>query len=255
MQEQHNEQPKRRRKKKKNHFFQYFLLFACIFALTLFGLSYIVDSFSPDVDVAIGNSEPITLSDSDIALEEKTIDERLKWIQEEDELPSAGEKEPKLLEPDNEYNNDSTEDSGRNKAVIEAPKKKDYDEKPKKTDNNTEEKVKKAPAPNKQQIDYIKADFRKAAENSGVIPLPKKTDMSSKSSINKVIVGTFSSVDEATVARDNIIRERLNIIPFIKKTANGYVIQAGTFDNKDNANELASQLRSKGYSAKVQSDN
>lgn len=73
-----------RKKKKKRTGLRYLILFTLVFISALFGLSYIVKSYSPDVDVAIGNNEALTLSEEDIDVEMRTIDERLKWIQLED---------------------------------------------------------------------------------------------------------------------------------------------------------------------------
>ena len=50
-----NEAPLKRKKRKKKNNFGYLLLFLIVFVSALFCLSYIVKSYTPDVDVTIGN--------------------------------------------------------------------------------------------------------------------------------------------------------------------------------------------------------
>ena len=50
------EQPKTKKAKRKRrkHNYLYFYLFAFVFLIALAGFSYLVKSYSPDIDVAIG---------------------------------------------------------------------------------------------------------------------------------------------------------------------------------------------------------
>ena len=77
-----NEQPiKRKRRKRKNSFMGYVYLFIFVFVAALAGFSYFVKSYSPEVDVTIGNQELVApISQSDMDVEVKSVDERLKWI-------------------------------------------------------------------------------------------------------------------------------------------------------------------------------
>ena len=80
---------KKKKKKKKANYFSYLYLFSFVFICALLCLSYAIKSYSPEVDVAIGNNDNYTLNYSDVDMEVKSIDERLKWIQMEDELPTV----------------------------------------------------------------------------------------------------------------------------------------------------------------------
>jgi hypothetical protein len=111
----------KKHKKKKN--FRVLYLFAIVFISALAGISYIVKLYSPDIDVTIGNTEALTLSDSDMDSEMKPIDERLKWIQMEDDLPTVAlrnqEKQTNIIKYDNE-----------DEDVIVRPKKEETKKKP-----------------------------------------------------------------------------------------------------------------------------
>lgn len=240
------QQTVRRRKKKKNHSLQYFLLFLVIFVITLLALKNIVTSYTPDVDVQIGNNDSAVLTSSDMPVEEGTIDERLRWIQEEDELPSAGENEPKLFKTPSEDIETEKKES-KIKKVIEQPKKIDYDEKVA-SENDSETNGRKTFSETKKtKNDYLSADFRKAAESSGVIPKPK-------SNVSKVVIGRFSSLEEALSAQNKVSAEGLNVVPFIKAIKNQYVVQVGSFSEQERAEALKEQLRAKGYHANVISE-
>ena len=88
-------QLRRKRRRKNKGIMGYFCLFVSVFAIALFGLSFFVKSYSPDVDVSIGNNDSLTLSETDMNVEVKSVDERLKWIQMEDEMPSVAIREAK----------------------------------------------------------------------------------------------------------------------------------------------------------------
>ena len=76
-----NKPVKLKRKRRKNSFMGYIYLFIFVFVLALAGLSYIVKSYSPEVDVTLGNIETEPLTQADMGMEVKSVDERLKWIQ------------------------------------------------------------------------------------------------------------------------------------------------------------------------------
>ena len=75
-------------KKKKNGNITFILLFAITFVMTLFLVSAMFKNFSPPVDVNIGGEE--TISENPVEeFPEKDIDDRLKWIQFEDNIAES----------------------------------------------------------------------------------------------------------------------------------------------------------------------
>lgn len=228
-------QLKRKRRRKRKNGLGYVILFAFVFTLALVGLSYIVKSFSPDVDVAIGNNEALTLNDSEMEVEIKTIDERLKWIQMEDELPTVSIRTPKEKTEKN-TNNTKTEEQNNNKNDVKKNEKK-----------NTKNIVKKEEAP-RPTISDFKKDFRLTRKQN------TETTETEKHKISKVYVGNFTTIEEAVQIQNKISLEETEIIPFIKSLNGKYIVQLGSFSDEQRASSLVTRMKAKGYSAKIMTE-
>lgn len=251
-----NEQPiKRKRRKRKNSFMGYVYLFIFVFVAALAGFSYFVKSYSPEVDVTIGNQELVApISQSDMDVEVKSVDERLKWIQMEDEMPSVAIREAK----------ESTE-----KSIKEKEKKTiklEVDEEP------IFKKEEKIPLPTMSEITKepatpvsvpVVSDFRTSSSTNPVVPLPVAQPQAISTpiipapipSLTKVYLGTFSSVDEAMSMQQKIATDIPDSMPFIKSMNGSYIVQLGSFSNADIAQTFIQRVRDKGYSPKVMINN
>lgn len=215
---------KKRKKHKKN--FGYLYLFAFVFLAALAGLSYLVKAYSPDIDVTIGNNEALTLSDSDMEVEIKSVDERLKWIQLEDEMPTVA-----IREPENKPKKETKEeDKVKNKQKEE------------------QQKEKKPPMPSFSDIPVQKTDFRTAQNRVNVVPLPVP-------SVTKVYLGSYTSIEEAMAIQSRISSEEPSLNPFIKAVRDSYIVQLGSFSDPEKASALVSKLRQNGYSPKISREN
>ena len=227
MSNEYNIKAKLKRPKKKKKIAGYIYLFIFVFITALVGITYVINYFSPDVDVEIGNKSSLVLNDEDIGMEVKPIDERLKWIQEEDELPSVAVRENKHGES---INKDSIVDTSKDetenvKEVIPPPNK------PK-----TEEKQ-----------ELPKQDFRTAnnSKTSGVIPAPVP-------SLIKVYVGSYSSLEEAMAVQQQINSESHDTMSFIKAINGGkYIVQLGSFSTQEKADTYIQKMKAKGYNPKI----
>lgn len=213
-----NNIPIKRKKRKNKKNFGYLYLFAFVFIIVLVGLSYILKSYSPDIDVEIGNNDALTLSESEMDVEIKSIDERLKWIQMEDEMPSVAKR-------DNEETN-------------EEDKQRENSEKEKQTI--------KPPTPSIEDIKQQRPDFRSISPATPVIPLPERPV-----TITKVYLGSYSSLEEAMSVQNKVSNEEPALEPFIKAIRDTYIVQLGSFADKEKANALIIKLREKGYSPKI----
>lgn len=222
-----NNIPLRRKKRKKKKNYGYLYLFAFVFLIALAGLSYIVKSYSPDIDVAIGNNESLTLSESEMDVEIKSVDERLKWIQMEDEMPSVALR-----------NNEEKEE---NNIIKKEVVKKDKEE---------TKTVNKPPVPSIADIQNQRPDFRSITPATPVIPQPQPLQ-----TITKVYLGSYSSLEEAMAVQNKVASDEPSVVPFIKAIRDTYIVQLGSFSDKEKANALVIKLREKGYYPKITSQN
>ncbi len=229
-QEDTTEQTNIKKRKKKRHF-GFLYLFVFVFIAALITVSHLVKQYSPDVDVAIGNREVTPLNYADSDYEIRTIDERLKWIQMEDDMPSVSVKKEKI----NDYS-----------YLFDTDKKSSKDLKKK----QTEQIIKKTPP--KPTIDDIKTKLN--------VPLPLNENIASavkqeaavepSVSITKVYIGKYSSLDEAIEMQHSVSNSGLGISPFVKSVNNHYIVQVGSFYDSKKADDLVSQLKAKGFSAR-----
>ena len=225
--------PRGKKRKKKLHF-GYIYLFLFIFLSALIGFSYLVKSFSPDIDVTIGNNEAMTLGESEMDVEVKSIDERLKWIQMEDDLPTVALRNIK----EKDIDEDLTKDKNDKKDSENKSDKEQKENKPTKT----------APVPTLEEIK--KTDFREipAAMPEKIIPLPKP-------SITRVYFGSYSNIEDATAIQNEVSKIDASLSPYIKSTNGSYIVQVGSFADKDRAVALVSKLKAKGLSPKINYEN
>ena len=230
-----NEAPLKRKKRKKKNNFGYLLLFLIVFVSALFCLSYIVKSYTPDVDVTIGNNEALTLSESDMDTEIKTIDERLKWIQMEDELPTVSIRNPKEKQGKN-----NAEDNDNKKEE----KKDNIDKNVKEKTNNNESIF--APRPTKIDLKKENLNFR-----INPVQTPDEKKNNTIKTVSKVYIGNFDQIEDAIKIQHRISQEETDIIPFIKSLNGVYVVQIGSFNDSEKAYSLSKRMKDKGYNSKI----
>lgn len=249
------EQPKTKKAKRKRrkHNYLYFYLFAFVFLIALAGFSYLVKSYSPDIDVAIGNNEALTLSESDMDVEIKSVDERLKWIQMEDDMPTVA------------LRNSETQENPLNIDFLPSVEDENIEPQLRKNEQNKKEVV-PPPRPTITDIQSTIPDFRNRSfsnQNSnmvakGPIPLPTRYPSSTQTeqkSISKVYLGEFASVEDAMATQQSIIEKDSTIVPFIKASNGTYIVQLGSFYEKEKADALAQKVRIMGFVPKIQTVN
>lgn len=246
---------KKKKRKRKNDLMNYFILFIIVFVITLGGLSYLVKSFTPKVEIEIGENNAVPLSESDMNVEVKSVDERLKWIQMEDEMPSVAIREAK----------ESTEKEILDKQIekeILNEKTSEVVPKPEKSLSEQEPIFKKqevAPKPSISDIVNLPVshpnDFRMAS-SAPIIPAPKPPSSlpvtpSPVQGLMKVYLGSYSSVDDAMNIQQKVSSDIPEAMPFIKSQNGAYIVQLGSFSNRDVANKFILKLKEKGYSPKI----
>lgn len=167
-----------------------------LFAISFFGMllifTILIKSFSPSVDVSIGDYK----QENDVEEMSVNIDDRLSSIQDEDRGRSF-------------------EDLMKNASDVQ----------PETVDNQTKP-VNTAPAVQKREI-----------QETVDVPVNKET-------IYKVYIGTYTSAEQAKVAKDIIQESSMNLSPIIKCIgSNNYTLQVGTFRNKNGAEALLASIK------------
>jgi preprotein translocase subunit SecF len=162
-----------------------------LFIISFFGMllvfTFVIKSFSPTVDVSIGdNVQEENYENLDEV--KKRVDGRLAMIQEEDLGRNFSELMQKASE--NEQNNESSQDIEQNTSEV------------------IEEKTIEKP-------------------NEKLEP------------VYKVYIGTYTSAEQAKVAKDIILETGSNYNPIVKCIgSNNYTLQIGLFKSKTSAEAL-----------------
>lgn len=239
---------KRKRKRKNKSILGYIYLFVFVFATSLVCLSFFVKTYTPKVEISIGNPESMTLSEPDIGVEIKPVDERLKWIQMEDEMPSVAIREAK----------ESTE-----KIIEERETKKDKEQEETKTE--LEKRIVELPSEAepiyKKETDIPKPEISniisttlpqaynfRQSDAKPVIPAPIPT-------LTKVYLGNFLTIDEAMKMQEKVANDIPEATPFIKSQNGTYIVQLGSFSNKTMADSFILKLKEKGYNPRILNQN
>ena len=165
------------------------------FIISFFGMllvfTFIIKSFSPTVDVSIGDYKQTPIIDNSEEIKKK-VDGRLAIIQEEDQGKNFSDLMKKA----------STEN------------------------NNTEFKT------NLDSSDDVVAYMNDDAKTS-------EEENTQLDPVYKVFIGTYTSAEQAKVARDIIIESGSNYNPIIKCIGlNNYTLQVGLFKNRNSAETL-----------------
>lgn len=227
-------------KYKIKRFLGYIILFFVVFTIALNTMSFLVSSYSPDIDVAIESNEDITLNDYDSGIEIKAIDERLKWIQQEDEMPSVA------LRTSNADIELEEIDSALKRQM--AREKREQEREEQKRLKEQEHNISKILA---DDMSKIKKDFKEPGENIVLqTPVPTVT-----TEMTKVYIGTYKTIEEAIDEQEKIALEIPDSAPFIKSVNGNYIVQVGSFSNKETAENLVKTLNEKGYKAKTMTNN
>ena len=162
-------------------------LFAISFFGMLFVFTYLIKSFTPSVDVSIGDNQQETVVEP-VENMKSVVDQRLAMIQEEDQ--------------------------GRNFSELM---------------KNPDDVV---PQENKSDLKQL----------SETVKLEEKTpenQYASSEPLFKVFIGTYTSAEQAKVAKDIIAESGSNLNPIVKCIgSNNYTLQVGIFKSKASAESL-----------------
>ncbi|MBR1680478.1 SPOR domain-containing protein [bacterium] len=187
---------------------------------------------TPNVDVAIGEDSATDAKESGLGVK-GFIDNRLKAIQSEDTSEIAKKLEEKVtsaFEEEDEDNYFSKELEEKVKIPV----------------------VKKV----KQEITSLKdVDEDKPVVKPTSVPQPKPAAATSSAATSptsiKVVVGNYSSIDQANVAQSILQESALGVSPFIKNINGTYTLQVGSFSSEEKAQALTNELLRNNFPARI----
>ena len=205
-------------------------IFVSAFFILLLLFLGIAKQISPDIDVSIGDDEKNEAETLGIAKSE--VDERLKLLQMEDNNGKGDEMFATELEE---------------KVVI--PERKKVEEETQKEEKLKEEKpialAEKEATPKPQET---------ASPAPKVVQTSPVTTPQPSSATSKVVVGYYSTREQAEVAKGIIAESGLNISPFVRSIGGAYTIQVGSYSTREKAQSVMNDLLRNNYPARIISE-
>lgn len=208
---------------------QTWVLFIVTFLVSLIVITYFIKSMSPDVDVEIGGEDIQNVeeqsSESDV---KKAIDDRLRWIQMEDNMPGVSKREDGTSEEiDYEHSAKDSKTESHDKKKTEA------------TNGNELAPIEYVNEPEPQQQEF----------NPPVPAAPKPAVEQFK--MSKVFVGSYPTIEQAIQAQNQLMSTTVSVSPFVKEVNGVYVLQAGSYADAGKAEAVAREINSLGFHARV----
>lgn len=193
------------------------IIFVSVFFILLLLFLGIAKQLSPEIDVAIGDDENATATE-DVA-DKTNVDDRLKLLQQEDEGKKA---------------QDDTFASELDEKVVLPTHKKAGN-----SDASTQEEP-------------VTLADKTANPKPAVTSSPAQKAMTTQSATPaKVVVGYYSTRDQAEVAKGIIAESGLNISPYVRNIGGAYTIQIGSYTTREKAQSIANELLRNNYPARI----
>lgn len=195
------------------------IIFVSAFFILLLLFLGIAKQISPEVDVSIGDD---TLTSGE-TIDKATVDERLKLLKEEDN--------GQLQNEDNMFADELEE-----KVVIPEHKKDEQE------NTNVPKEEEPVTLPDKEANP-------KPAETAS--PAPKTQAIQPQTVTAKVVVGYYSTKEQAEVAKGIISEAGMNISPFVRSIGGAYTIQVGSYSTREKAQTVVNELLRNNYPARI----
>ncbi|MCR5260292.1 MAG: hypothetical protein K6C94_00460 [Candidatus Gastranaerophilales bacterium] len=209
------------------------LLFSVTFVAALFIISFLIKNFSPTVDVNIGGEEIAQQEEETEEFPEHSIDDRLKWIQFEDNM-----NESPVVNEVQGYDDENGEVQAVNKRN-EAKKKADAKKSQQKNKTSVTQSTEKL-EPVKYHIQPPVPTIEEVQNKTN--PVPVKT-------VTKVYIGFYPTQEQAEEIKSKIAG--LGYQPYVKKLGSNYIVQIGSFSDRAKAVNVKLDLSDRGYPARL----
>lgn len=210
---------------------QGFVLFTITFLLTLMAVTYVIKNYSPNVDVEIGgeSENAMTYDESGDIEPKKAVDDRLKWIQLEDNMPGVSKRE-------------GEEDSKDETAVEQNVSTQNKEE-----EQQTEQKEQTA-----NEITLPAEEVSIPQNNDNRVKSPVQLENTARPfKMAKVYVGSYTSIEQAIQAQNKLMETNLAVSPFVKEVNGTYVLQVGSYANMTKAETLVQEINAAGFNATI----
>ena len=203
------------KKDKKNNYQSLLLLFLTAFLVMLLFFTAVARHLSPEVDIAIGDEEEVEPKETGLGVK-RFIDDRLKFIQQEDQgvVKQAIDKK--------------VEDETIKERMTEDTLVPELDE--------------KVVIPYAIQKQEVEKPVQKV-ETKPVTPTYNK--------ILKVCVGKYATVEQARVAQSILQDSDVGVSSFIKMVNGSYTLQVGSFTERSKAEQLLNELLRNSFPARI----
>ena len=199
-------------------------LFLITFVFGIIIVSVFLKGLTPNMDLEIGENPVAAMNQREDEDEDNIraqIDQRLKMIQNEEDMPGVsergyetGEDVVKKFRGEDYYNQENTDKETTNK-----------------TKNINEEEKKD---------EFVMETVAIPTHNAPSV-----------NTVSKIYIGQYSDMQKAVEMQSNILDSGLNITPIIKEVNGYYTIQVGAFTNPESAKMVAETINNAGFSAKI----
>lgn len=193
------------------------VIFVSAFFILLLLFLGIAKQLSPEIDVAIGDDDNATSKES---VDKTSVDDRLRLLQQEDEGSKKDETfatdlDEKVVLPDSKKDS-KAQDTAVQENPIKLP---DKEANPKPTETAS--------------------------------PTPRTAQVQQHTVSAKVVVGYYSTKEQAEVAKGIIAESGLNITPYVRNIGGAYTIQVGSYATREKAQSVANDLLRNNYPARI----
>lgn len=205
-------------------------LFIATFLVTLVGVVYLIKSFSPNVDVEIGGEEEYEQNEEPLSDSKGAVDDRLKWIQLEDNMPGVSKRSE---------NSETDEITYEPSEFVSK-----QEDKHTKQEEILDEEITLPQNTHAEQV-------RTHAHSAPPVPPVPKLAQAEPFKMTKVYVGHYETIEQAIQAQNKLMNTSIGVSPFVKDIGGAYVLQAGSFASIQKAESVAEQLNLAGFSARI----
>jgi len=206
-------------------------IFLTTFFCMLVFFALVAKQLSPEIDVTIGENNTIERDDDEFINSRTSIDQRLKDIQEDD----------RKIEIVNQELASQAEQTRTAQSIW---------------DKKQEEVVldEKVSLP-KFKTNALTPDnpFKPSSASNPETPVKQLQPIQANNNyVYKVYIGYYTSLEQARVAQGILLDTNLGLNPFVKDIGNGnFSLQVGSFNNREKAQALVSQLLSNHFPARI----